>query len=60
MQGIIKLRWIVRPGWDGPEKVLQFFHGETWEDVPIIDTSCLALPAEKVSLVPDEMKGDVV
>lgn len=60
MQTLVELRWIVRAGWDGPEKVLQFFDGEEWEDVPTIDTTCLVQSEERDSVVSIAMKDDVV
>jgi hypothetical protein len=44
---MIELRWLVRPGWDGPERVLQYRNQEHnpphWIDVPVVDENCNGL-----------------
>ena len=39
---MMEIRWVIRPGWDGPEKVLQvrYKHDDQWsewKDVPEVD-----------------------
>ncbi len=42
---MIELRWIVRPGWDGPEKVLQCrtkYDATIWAGMPTAEQKAAA------------------